>query len=146
MTDVDETLKSIKRELEDLKRDHRRGGAQKGMDVWKVATVVLGVLFAGFFAYSWFDLGSNDQGFVVRDAPAPTQGAPSPQPVVQVSMDDDPVEGDEDAPVTLIEFGDFECPFCGRFFAETMSLIRTDYVETGKVKIVDRDLPLAFYS
>lgn len=46
------------------------------------------------------------------------------------------VEGFEDAPVTLIEFGDFQCPFCRDFHVNTLDLVRQAYVDTGVVKVV----------
>lgn len=52
---------------------------------------------------------------------------------------DDFVLGDPKAPVTMIEYGDFQCPFCGRFFKETESVLREKYVKTGKVKFIWRD-------
>ena len=52
---------------------------------------------------------------------------------------DDVVLGDPNAPVTIIEFSDFQCPFCGRYYSQTLPLIRKNYVETGKVKIVHKD-------
>jgi len=61
------------------------------------------------------------------------------------SIDDDPMIGDENAPITMIEFSDYECPFCKRYFDETFSQIVEKYVDTGKVKIVFRDLPLSFH-
>jgi protein-disulfide isomerase/plastocyanin len=64
---------------------------------------------------------------------------------VEVSMDDDAVKGDVNAPVTIIEFSDFECPFCGKYVAETYPQIVKDYIETGKVKYVFRDFPLDFH-
>lgn len=64
---------------------------------------------------------------------------------VQVSVDDDPGIGDPNAPVTMIEFVDFECPFCKSFFTETFSQIKTQYIDTGKVRFVVRDLPLSFH-
>ena len=64
---------------------------------------------------------------------------------VQVSVDDDAVEGSKDAPVTIVEFSDFQCPFCGRFYQETLPQLRENYVKTGKVKIVYRDFPLPFH-
>jgi protein-disulfide isomerase/plastocyanin len=64
---------------------------------------------------------------------------------VEVSMDDDAVKGDENAPVTIIEFSEFQCPFCGKFFEETYPQIVKNYVDTGKVKYVFRDFPLDFH-
>ena len=70
--------------------------------------------------------------------------APEPQEVV-VSMNDDPVKGDLNAPVTIIEFSDFQCPFCGRFFKGAFTEIERDYIKTGKVRYVFRDFPLDFH-
>src|SRR3989344_8918289 len=53
--------------------------------------------------------------------------------------DDDVVLGNLDAPVTLVEFGDYQCPFCGRFFAQAEPKIREEYIRTGKVKMIYRD-------
>ncbi len=60
----------------------------------------------------------------------------------QVNAGDDPIKGLKDAPVTIIEFSDFQCPYCGRFFIQTLPLIEKNYIETGKVKFVYRDFPL----
>jgi len=79
-----------------------------------------------------------------QPTPTPTaETTPSEPQLVRVSLDDDPVKGDPDAPVTIIEFSDFQCPFCSRFFQQTLPLIEENYIETGKVKLVYRDLPLA---
>jgi len=69
----------------------------------------------------------------------------TPTEIVEVSPDDDAVKGDANAPVTIIEFSDYECPFCGRHFKETLPLIIENYVNTGKVKLVFRDFPLSFH-
>jgi len=63
------------------------------------------------------------------------------QAVVPSINADDVVLGDPNAPITMIEFGDFQCSFCGRYFSETEPLIRKNYVETGKVKVVHKDFP-----
>lgn len=44
--------------------------------------------------------------------------------------------------VTVIEYGDFQCPVCGRFFRETYSTIKSEYVDAGKVRWVFRHFPL----
>lgn len=61
------------------------------------------------------------------------------------SIDDDPIMGSADAPITMIEFSDFECPFCKSFYDETLPEIKSNYIDTGKVKFVYRDLPLSFH-
>jgi protein-disulfide isomerase len=60
-----------------------------------------------------------------------------------IGVDDDPVLGEASARVTIIEFGDYQCPVCRLFWKETLPRIRKEYIETGKVKLVFRDLPLA---
>lgn len=49
------------------------------------------------------------------------------------------------APVELIEYSDFQCPFCRRFFEETYPEIKKQYIDTGKVKFVYRHFPLDFH-
>lgn len=69
----------------------------------------------------------------------------SPAPTTDVSEDNDPVKGRADAPVTIIEFSDFECPYCATFYSQTLSQIEKEYIKTGKVKLVYRDFPLSFH-
>lgn len=61
---------------------------------------------------------------------------------VSVSADDDPVKGDPNAPITIIEFSDFQCPFCKVFHETSLPMIEKNYIETGKVKFVYRDYPI----
>lgn len=79
-------------------------------------------------------------------APTAPTAPEVPSGPVDVSLDDDPVLGDADAKVTIVEFSDYECPFCGRYFTQTYPQLKKDYVDTGKVKIVFRDYPLPFHS
>lgn len=68
--------------------------------------------------------------------------------IVQVSVDDDPQEGSNDAPVTIIEFSDFQCPYCSKFIigsGAAMPQIYEKYIKTGKVKLIFRDYPLPFH-
>lgn len=95
----------------------------------------------------------DDDSGLKEVAPLPTQNQPQqpstqPQPVArtQVSEDDDPVMGDANAPVTIIEFSDYQCPFCARFWSDTLPQIKKNYIDTGKVKLVYRDLPLSFHA
>jgi protein-disulfide isomerase len=53
-----------------------------------------------------------------------------------------PALGPPDAVVTLVEFSDYECPFCIRHFQETMPRIREDYIESGRIRYVFRDFPI----
>jgi len=62
--------------------------------------------------------------------------------VMKISADNDPVIGNPDAPITIIEFSDFQCPFCARFYSQTLPLIYEEYIDQGKVKLVFRDFPI----
>ena len=67
---------------------------------------------------------------------------PPPKKVQTPVANDWHAIGREDAPVTVIEFADFQCQFCQLFHADTYPLIKKDYVDTGKVRFVSRDFPL----
>lgn len=54
-----------------------------------------------------------------------------------------PSKGTTDAPVTMIEFSDFQCPHCRRHARETMPQVERDYIATGKLRYVFRDLPIS---
>lgn len=60
-----------------------------------------------------------------------------------VSVGNSPVRGDVNAKVTMIEFSDYQCPFCEKFYQESEKQIKKDYVDTGKVKFYYRDFPLS---
>ena len=61
---------------------------------------------------------------------------------IKISADDDPIMGNPNAPITIIEFSDFQCPFCARFHTQTLPLILEEYIDQGKVKLVFRDFPI----
>ncbi|MEK6855184.1 MAG: thioredoxin domain-containing protein [Nanoarchaeota archaeon] len=94
-----------------------------------------------------------DGKFLVTNIVPLVQGVGSPEEgepqllggKVDVSVDDDPVLGDKNAPITIIEFSDYQCPFCRKFWTETFSMLKKDYIETNKVKLVFRDFPLSFH-
>jgi protein-disulfide isomerase len=56
-----------------------------------------------------------------------------------------PTIGSDRATITLVEFTDFQCPFCSRHYQQTFGLIKKDYVDTGKVKYEMRHYPLSFH-
>lgn len=62
---------------------------------------------------------------------------------VEASEDDDDVLGDLNAKVIIIEFSDYQCPFCKKFYDETLPSLKKDYINTGKVKLIYRDYPLS---
>ena len=72
----------------------------------------------------------------------PADGRITTSGPVRTSLGDAPMLGRADAPVTLVEWSDYQCPFCQRFFATTLSALKKHYVDTGKVRYVFRDFPL----
>ncbi len=88
-------------------------------------------------------------GSVAGDSLATSSAAailPEEPVTASTSVDDDAVLGNKStATVAIIEFSDYECPYCQRFWAETLGQIKTNYIDTGKVILVFRDLPLSFH-
>jgi protein-disulfide isomerase len=59
-----------------------------------------------------------------------------------IGVDDDPVLGNPNAKVLMIEFGDYQCPSCRMFWKEVEPRLKKEYIDTGKVKLVFRDFPI----
>ncbi len=99
--------------------------------------IVLGaVIVAAAIIYTNYDsIKPEDQDALLPDNRA-----------VEATIDDDAVWGDENAPVTIIEFSDYQCPFCRVFWEESLPTIEKDYIDTGKVKFVYRDFPLSSHA
>jgi len=53
-----------------------------------------------------------------------------------------PMLGKNDAPVTIVEFSDYQCPFCRRYSLTVFPVLKRDYIDTGKVRYIFRDFPL----
>jgi protein-disulfide isomerase len=67
----------------------------------------------------------------------------SPDPKeVSIDLSGAPSRGEPDAKVTMVEFSDFQCPYCGRHFRETMPKIDSVYIKTGKVRYIFKDFPI----
>ncbi len=62
---------------------------------------------------------------------------------ISISVEGAPSIGVETAKLTIVEFSDFQCPYCGRHVTDTYPSLKTQYVETGLMKYVFRDFPLA---
>ena len=71
--------------------------------------------------------------------------ANKPKKVAGVTAGGNAILGNPDAKVTIVEFSDYECPFCKRHFTDVLPMIKEKYVDTGKVNYVFRDFPLDFH-
>jgi len=104
------------------------------------ALIALGVYFGSQ------SNGPSTGGVFDGNQATPDQGQEAPRRA-KVSIDDDAILGDRGkAEIAIVEFSDYECPFCKRFRDETFDQIKKDYVDTGKAIFVYRDLPLDFHN
>lgn len=71
---------------------------------------------------------------------------PTQVTTASVSTQNRPVRGREDAPVTIVEYSDYQCPFCKRFVDNTLAELQKAYIDTGKVRLVFKDMPLDFHN
>lgn len=60
-----------------------------------------------------------------------------------ISIGNSPYKGKVDAPITVVEFSDYQCPFCARNYRDVMPKLQEEYIDTGKVRFVMREYPLA---
>ena len=125
-----------------LKKEALRsgGGTDKSKLFLPIAIVLAGVMISGAVLYT----RTSSQTVANTGGIAPQVAGDIQQAggIVNVSADDDAALGDPDAPVTIIEFSDFQCPFCRKFYRETLPQIKKDYLLTGKARFVYRDFPL----
>jgi protein-disulfide isomerase len=128
------------------------------LTVYLLLGLALGLVLGGSIGYL-YALATYNVGTTAKvDAPSQTQqpqitGPPATPPqtpppeIIDIDMeelvDDDPAKGDENAPVVIVEFSDFQCPFCERWAQETLPQLTQTYIDTGKVKLVYRDFPLS---
>lgn len=83
-------------------------------------------------------LGEIQKQLAQRPA-QPTQADRGP---VTMSVGEGPALGSANAPITIVEFSDYQCPFCKKHFTNTFAALKTGYIDTGKVRYYFRDFPL----
>lgn len=101
------------------------------------AIIAAGALIAGAVVYS------NSAGIGARTRGTTAAVSLGQKIATGNIQDDDPALGNPNAPVTIVEFSDFQCPYCEKFFQGTERQIIEKYVKTGKVRFVYRDFPLS---
>ncbi len=90
--------------------------------------------------------GAGALGGAAAAGPADDEPAASGRAVQMRLASDEQAQGRADAPLTLVEFTDYQCPYCRRFEAQTWPLLKRDYLDTGKLRFIVRDLPLEFHA
>lgn len=76
---------------------------------------------------------------------APSQPAKRRPVQARVEFEGAEMLGRPDAPVTLLEFTDYQCPYCKRFVDQTLPELTRKYIDTGKLRFVSLDMPLSFH-
>lgn len=113
-------------------------------NIWKITTIVLAIVVIAFVVRGWGD--NTQEGTPAGDDNPTDPGDTGTTDIVEVTLTDaDYVKGDPDAPVTIVEYSDFQCPYCQRFYLQTLPSIQENYIDTGKVKLVYRHFPLSFH-
>jgi protein-disulfide isomerase len=130
---------------------------KKSISTGMIVALIIAVAVAGFFAGTYFTNFESDavtksdlEDAIFRvesklgntQQLSPQQASPQPTQPVMISLDDDPMRGDPNAEITIVEFSDFQCPFCARFHSTTLPQIEQNYISTGKVNFVYRDFPI----
>lgn len=154
----------VHKDKEEKKKAGQKKSNNAGPSFWLPFAVVLaGALIAGAVLFK--DLPAGRQGQLVgrpggtaalpedvnvlgeTAAPqgggqaTPTGGQAAPTDL-KVNLENVPMLGEATASVTIVEFSDFQCPYCEQFFTLTLPQVKKEYVETGKVKYYFKNFPL----
>ena len=98
-----------------------------------ISAVVIIIVFLGFNGIL------NQSELVIEPTPTLQQAGPPKITMNTFLANGSPILGNPTAPITLIEFGDYQCHFCNVFFHSTEGDILKNYVQTGKVKMIFKD-------
>lgn len=115
-----------------------RGANRPRPIVLSASLFLLPVFFFLGFASGWLIWGRDAGRQAAIAAAEPNTQEPIQR--VAVSIDDDPALGPTDAPITIVEFSDYQCPYCQRWHAETFHALLDAY--PGQIRFVYRDFPL----
>lgn len=122
--------------MDEQEREVSSGGGDRFLPI---SIIVAGIMISGSVLYAINRAPSSS----LPKSPAPVAGpgvATDYLATISEVHDRDVILGDSKAPVTLVEYGDYQCPFCGRFFTQTEPKIRDVYIKTGKVQMIYRNL------
>ena len=106
----------------------------KSVLVGLIVAIVIAVGVGGWIYYSGQGIGAS--------APNSELDVSQPAPAVPEVTEADKVLGNADAPVTIVEYFSLGCPHCRNFHETILPKLKTEYIDTGKVRLVYRDFPL----
>jgi protein-disulfide isomerase len=127
-----------------------------GSNVWRtIALILLGIVLG--YAIGRFELttitfdnelkDSKDSKTEVQQDDEDKEEAQQPsQPVTptvqEIDLEDDPFLGDANASLVIVDFSDYQCPFCKKLYTDVFPQLKEDFIDTGKAKYVFKDFPL----
>jgi len=117
---------------------------------WRTAGLILiGALIGyliGRFAYNIILPPEADESIRMTSDVVSEENTETTTPQIQeISIDDDPFIGSNAAEVVIVDFSDYQCPFCKKFYTKIYPEMKKDYINTGKIKYVFRDYPLTVH-
>ena len=137
--------------LEENESSENNTVVQKSHDGKLVLGIIVAVGIAAFFGgYVFATETAEPKQMIIQESSEILGNTQPPQVATQgpselpriISSDDDPIRGNSDAKFTIVEFSDFQCPFCAKFHSETLPLLMENYIDNGKVNLVFRDFPI----
>ena len=139
-------------EPSDFESKHDRIAIKKSIPTGLIIGLVVAVGVGSFFAGLYLSNINSDKisQKELDDALAKLElkllqdKLPTQQPTgpLKISADDDPTLGNPNAIITIIEFSDYQCPFCAKFHKDTLPQLKENYISTGKANFVYRDFPI----
>ena len=81
----------------------------------------------------------------IAAAQAEREQPPKAALITELLLKGEPALGSSQAPVTIVEFSDFECPYCRVFHEQVLPSLKREYIDTGLVRFIHKDLPLPFH-
>lgn len=104
-----------------------------------IIAIIVGAVGVGIGTYSIATVGSNlGQTSTTNESLSLT----NTEGLHQLALNGSPLLGSQDAPITMVEYGDYQCSNCKRFATQVKPLIVENYVNTGKVKVIFKDFTI----
>lgn len=114
--------------------------SKRGNWLLPVSILIAGVMIAGSLIYSVGKQSIAQKSSTTGDSSTAVSSAKYDE--VPPISGRDAILGNPEAPVTFIEYGDYQCPFCGRFFHQVEPQLRDEYIKTSKVKMIFRNFQI----
>ncbi len=121
--------------------------SRKNILIISVSIVIAGLAIGGSILYSNQIKSQRLEADLKKTLPLPPDETKISERITNINLDYKgyPFIGEKDAPVTIIEINDYQCPFCKTFASGVMLELKEKYIDTNKVKFVFRDFPLPYH-